>query len=68
MGNINKDSLFETVIAIEKISNVKNTKGVNIFAITGDILRIQIYFNRDEICKSEDKTKYNIVYKKLFNF
>ena len=29
--------------------------------------RIQIYFNRDEICKSEDKTKYNIVYKKLLD-
>ena len=29
--------------------------------------RIQIYFNRDEICKSEDKTKYNLVYKKLLD-
>ena len=29
--------------------------------------RIQIYFNRDEICKSEDKTKYNVVYKKLLD-
>ena len=34
-------SLFEKVIAIEKISNVKNTKGVNIFAITGDILPVK---------------------------
>ena len=29
--------------------------------------KIQVYFNRDEICKSEDKTKYNIVYKKLLD-
>jgi len=29
--------------------------------------RIQVYFNRDEICKSDDKTKYNIVYKKLLD-
>ena len=27
--------------------------------------KIQIYFNRDEICPGEDKTLYNEVYKKL---
>lgn len=29
--------------------------------------RIQVYFNRDEICTTEDKTKYNEVYKKLLD-
>ncbi|WP_273274312.1 lysine--tRNA ligase [Maribacter polysiphoniae] len=29
--------------------------------------RIQVYFNRDEICTGEDKTMYNDVYKKLFD-
>ena len=29
--------------------------------------RIQVYFNRDEICTGEDKTKYNEVYKKLLD-
>lgn len=29
--------------------------------------RIQIYFNRDEICSGDDKTKYNDVYKKLLD-
>jgi len=29
--------------------------------------RIQVYFNRDEICSGNDKTKYNIVYKKLLD-
>ncbi|WP_100615028.1 lysine--tRNA ligase [Confluentibacter citreus] len=29
--------------------------------------RIQVYFNRDEICEGEDKTKYNEVYKKLLD-
>ncbi len=29
--------------------------------------RIQIYFNRDEICLGEDKTLYNQVYKKLLD-
>jgi lysyl-tRNA synthetase, class II len=29
--------------------------------------RIQVYFNRDEICQGEDKTLYNDVYKKLLD-
>lgn len=29
--------------------------------------RIQVYFNRDEICPSDDKTLYNDVYKKLLD-
>lgn len=29
--------------------------------------RIQVYFNRDEICTDEDKTLYNDVYKKLLD-
>ena len=29
--------------------------------------RIQVYFNRDEICTGEDKSKYNEVYKKLLD-
>ncbi len=29
--------------------------------------RVQVYFNRDEICTGEDKSKYNEVYKKLLD-
>lgn len=29
--------------------------------------RIQIYFNRDEVCPGEDKTLYNEIYKKLLD-
>ena len=29
--------------------------------------RIQVYFNRDEICAGDDKTQYNTVYKKLLD-
>ena len=29
--------------------------------------KVQLYFNRDEICKSEDKSLYNEVYKKLLD-
>lgn len=30
--------------------------------------RIQVYFNRDEICPGDDKTLYNEVFKKLLDF
>ena len=30
--------------------------------------KIQVYFNRDEICTGEDKSKYNDVFKKLLDF
>jgi len=30
--------------------------------------KIQVYFNRDEICTGEDKTLYNDVFKKLIDF
>jgi len=29
--------------------------------------KIQVYFNRDEICKGENKDKYNIIYKRLLD-
>ena len=29
--------------------------------------KIQIYLNRDEICKGEDKMMYNLVFKKLLD-
>ena len=29
--------------------------------------KIQVYFNRDEICQGDDKSKYNDVYKKLLD-
>ncbi len=29
--------------------------------------KIQVYFNRDEICQGENKEKYNIIYKKLLD-
>ncbi|OEK09000.1 lysine--tRNA ligase [Flavivirga aquatica] len=30
--------------------------------------KIQVYFNRDEICPGEDKVKYNEIFKKLLDF
>ena len=30
--------------------------------------RMQLYFNRDEMCPGEDKTAYNVLFKKLLDF
>ena len=30
--------------------------------------RIQLYFNRDEICPDDDKTMYNTVFKKIIRY
>ncbi|AOW21691.1 lysine--tRNA ligase [Urechidicola croceus] len=46
----------------------KNIQGKASFAQLQDSEgRIQIYFNRDEICTGEDKKMYNEVYKKLLD-
>ena len=69
--------------SLEIISNYKENKKVSIagrlmsrriqgkasFAeIQDNKGKIQVYFNRDEICTGEDKTMYNEVYKKLLDF
>ncbi|WP_299529703.1 lysine--tRNA ligase [Ulvibacterium sp.] len=46
----------------------RRIQGKASFAELQDSLgRIQVYFNRDEICPGEDKTLYNEVYKKLLD-
>ena len=45
-----------------------NIQGKASFAQLQDVNgRIQLYFNRDEICAGDDKTKYNDVFKKLLD-
>lgn len=46
----------------------KNIQGKASFGQLQDSAgRIQVYFNRDEICDGEDKTLYNTVFKKLLD-
>jgi lysyl-tRNA synthetase class 2 len=69
--------------SLEIISNYKENKKVSIagrlmsrriqgkasFAeIQDNKGKVQVYFNRDEICPGEDKSLYNEVYKKLLDF
>lgn len=47
----------------------KNVQGKASFGRIQDSQgRIQVYFNRDEICTGDDKTLYNEVFKKLLDF
>jgi lysyl-tRNA synthetase class 2 len=46
----------------------KNIQGKASFGQLQDSAgRVQVYFNRDEICEGEDKTLYNTVFKKLLD-
>ncbi len=57
----------ETVIIAGRIMS-RRIQGKASFAELQDSQgKIQVYFNRDEICKSKDKSIYNEVYKKLLD-
>ena len=45
----------------------KRIMGKASFAELKDKGRIQLYFNRDEICPNEDKQAYNQIFKKLLD-
>ncbi len=67
-GDIKSDfkETAEVVIAGRLMS--RRIQGKASFAELQDSVgRIQVYFNRDEICTEEDKSKYNEVYKKLLD-
>tara|TARA_B100000795_G_scaffold241921_1_gene204922 strand:+ start:1856 stop:3574 length:1719 start_codon:yes stop_codon:yes gene_type:complete len=58
-------TLYKTVSIAGRIMR-RNIMGKASFAKLQDSsARIQLYFNRDEICPGEDKTLYNDVFKKL---
>jgi len=58
-------TLYKTVSIAGRIMR-RNIMGKASFAKLQDSsARIQLYFNRDEICPGEDKTMYNDVFKKL---
>jgi lysyl-tRNA synthetase class 2 len=64
--NYNQEKVLECVIAGRLMS--KRIMGKASFAeIQDGEGRIQIYINRDEICQGEDKSMYNVVFKKLLD-
>ena len=67
-SNIKEDFEEEKEVIIAGRLMSRRIQGKASFAELQDSQgRIQVYFNRDEICTSEDKTLYNEVYKKLLD-
>lgn len=66
--NYNSDKLGYKNIQIAGRLMSRRVMGKASFAELQDSTgRIQLYFNRDEICPDEDKTMYNSVFKKLLD-
>ena len=67
-GNFPKDnSLYQDISIAGRIMS-RRIMGAASFAEIQDATgRIQLYFKRDEICPDEDKTFYNIVFKRLLD-
>ena len=66
--NYNSDKLgYKNIQIAGRLMN-RRVMGKASFAELQDSTgRIQLYFNRDEICPNEDKTMYNTVFKKLLD-
>ena len=66
--SIKQDFIEEKQVVVAGRLMAINIQGKASFAQLQDSEgRIQVYFNRDEICAGEDKTKYNDVFKKLLD-
>lgn len=62
-----RDQALEEITVSGRIM-AKRIMGKASFAELKDMQgRIQLYFNRDEICPTDDKTMYNVVFKKLLD-
>ena len=57
----------EEVIIAGRLMRRKIQGKASFGALQDDSGRIQVYFNRDEICPDEDKSKYNDLFKKLLD-
>ncbi len=61
------NSLFQEVSLAGRIMGRRIMGSASFAVIQDDTARIQLYFNRDEICPGEDKTMYNTVFKRLLD-
>jgi len=58
-------SLFQDVQVAGRLMSRRIMGSASFAELQDESGRIQLYFNRDEICPGEDKTMYNTVFKKL---
>jgi lysyl-tRNA synthetase class 2 len=61
------DSLFRDVQLAGRIMSRRIMGSASFAELQDDSGRIQLYFNRDEVCPGEDKTLYNTVFKRLLD-
>jgi lysyl-tRNA synthetase, class II len=59
------NSLFREVSFAGRIMNQRIMGAVSFYELQDALGKIQIYAKRDELCPGEDKTLYNLVFKKL---
>ena len=59
------ESLFQNVQIAGRIMSRRIMGSASFAELQDKSGRIQLYFNRDEICPGEDKTMYNTVFKRL---
>lgn len=57
----------EKVVIAGRLMRRKIQGKASFGSIQDDSGRIQVYFNRDEVCPGEDKSKYNDLFKKLLD-
>ena len=66
--DINKNFIENSKVVVAGRLMSRRIQGKASFAELMDSSgKIQVYFNRDEICPDDDKTKYNDLYKKLLD-
>ena len=66
--DINKNFIENSKVVVAGRLMSRRIQGKASFAELMDSSgKIQVYFNRDEICTDDDKTKYNDLYKKLLD-
>jgi lysyl-tRNA synthetase class 2 len=61
------ESSFQDVVIAGRIMGRRIMGSASFAEMQDSTGRIQLYFNRDEICPEEDKTMYNTVFKRLLD-
>ena len=60
-------TLFQNISIAGRIVNRRIMGAASFVELQDSVGRIQIYFKRDELCEGEDKSLYNVVFKKLLD-
>jgi len=63
----NDNSLYQDISIAGRIMNRRIMGAASFIELQDAFGRIQLYFKRDDICPTEDKTLYNTVFKKLLD-